>query len=58
MLYINLGYSDPVRAAVGSWLRNPDRGLVSIEGQYELTGIGVATNIKGEYYFRQIFVRH
>lgn len=52
----NLGYADPVRAAVGSWIRDPKR-VVSIEGEYELTGIGVATNIRGEYYFTQIFIR-
>jgi uncharacterized protein YkwD len=52
----NLGFADPARAAVNSWLRNPKRGVVDAAGEYELTGIGVATNIKGEYYFTQIFV--
>jgi uncharacterized protein YkwD len=51
----NFGYPDPGRAAVGSWIRNPKR-VVSIEGEYDLTGIGVATNLRGEYYFTQIFI--
>lgn len=52
----NLGFADPARAAVNSWLKNPKRGVVDAAGEYELTGIGVATNIKGEYYFTQIFI--
>lgn len=53
----NLGYPDPGTAAVNHWISNPKRGLISIEGQYDLTGIGVATSITGEYYFTQIVVR-
>ncbi|MES1026593.1 CAP domain-containing protein [Gloeocapsa sp. BRSZ] len=52
----NFGYADPVRAAVSSWINNPKR-VVSIEDDYDLVGVGVATNIKGEYYFTQILLR-
>jgi uncharacterized protein YkwD len=43
----NLGYAEPVRAAVGSWIKDP-KCVVSIEDESDLTGIGVATNIRGE----------
>lgn len=53
----NFGHPDPARAAVNGWLRNSEGSVVDVTGEYELTGIGVATNIKGEYYFTQIFIR-
>lgn len=55
----NSGYAAPAQAAVSYWLRSADldnsKSLPTIEGQYELTGIGVATNLQGRYYFTQIF---
>lgn len=53
----NLGFPNPARVAVNNWLRNPKHNTIDPAGQYDLTGIGVATNLKGEYYFTQIFVR-
>lgn len=54
---MTFGHTLPDRASVGSWLNDPQkRFLSSIEGNYELTGVGVAMNLKGEYYFTQIFL--
>ncbi|MCY7383060.1 MAG: CAP domain-containing protein [Microcoleus sp. CAN_BIN18] len=52
----NLGYSDPVRNAVDGWIKS-DGHRKNIESQFNLTGIGIAKNAKGEYYFTQLFVR-
>jgi uncharacterized protein YkwD len=52
----NQGYSDPVTQAVQGWLNSPGH-LTNIQGQYNLTGIGVAKSASGAYYFTQIFVR-
>lgn len=52
----NMGYSDPATKAVQGWL-NSQGHRQNIEGNYNITGIGVAKNAKGEYYFTQIFIR-
>ncbi len=52
----NQGYAEPVTQAVQGWLKSTGHRQ-NIEGQYDLTGIGVANNGKGEYYFTQIFIR-
>lgn len=52
----NMGYSDPATKAVQGWL-NSTGHRQNIEGNYNLTGIGVAKNAKGQYYFTQIFIR-
>ncbi|MBR8833586.1 MAG: CAP domain-containing protein [Stigonema ocellatum SAG 48.90 = DSM 106950] len=52
----NQGYSDPANQAVIGWLNSPGH-LKNIEGNYNLTGIGVASNSKGEFYITQIFLR-
>ena len=52
----NQGYSDPAAAAVNGWLKSPGH-LNNIVGTYNLTGIGVARNSNGEYFFTQIFWR-
>ena len=49
-------YSDPVTTAVDGWLNSPEH-LENIEGDYNLTGIGVAQDEDGVYYFTQIFIR-
>lgn len=51
----NFGHSNPVQQAVESWLQSSNHRH-NIEGHYNLTGIGIAQNAKGEYYFTQIFV--
>ena len=52
----NQGYRAPDREAVQGWLKSTGHRN-NIEGQYDLTGIGIAKNAKEEYYFTQIFVR-
>lgn len=52
----NQGYSDPVAVAVNGWLNSPGH-LNNIVGSFNLTGIGVARNSIGEYFFTQIFWR-
>ncbi|AFY65488.1 CAP domain-containing protein [Geitlerinema sp. PCC 7407] len=52
----NMGHRNPAQVAVDGWLKSPGhRG--NIEGNYSLTGIGIARNARGEYYFTQIFIR-
>ncbi|MBF2008591.1 CAP domain-containing protein [Chlorogloeopsis fritschii PCC 9212] len=51
----NQGYNDPAAEAIHGWLHSPDH-LVNIKGNYNLTGIGVAVNSKGEVYLTQIFL--
>jgi uncharacterized protein YkwD len=52
----NMGYGKPDLVAVQGWIESPghQRNMV---GPYDLTGIGVAKNDKGVYYFTQIFIR-
>ncbi|MBW4424274.1 MAG: CAP domain-containing protein [Nostoc desertorum CM1-VF14] len=52
----NQGYSDPATQAVQGWLKSPGH-LANIKGNFQKTGIGVASNSKGEIYFTQIFLR-
>lgn len=52
----NKGYSNPGQQAVQGWIKSPGH-RINLEGQYSLTGIGIAKNAKGEYYFTQIFIR-
>jgi len=48
--------SETVRAAVSGWLGS--RGhRKNIEGRYDLTGVGIARDARGVYYYTQIFVR-
>ncbi|MBD2448219.1 CAP domain-containing protein [Nostoc sp. FACHB-152] len=51
----NQGYSDPATQAVQGWRNSPGH-WTNIKGNYNLTGIGVAKNSKGEVYFTQIFI--
>lgn len=45
-----------VRRAVKGLVGSPEH-LRNIEGDYERSGVGVARNAEGEYYFTQIFIR-
>lgn len=51
----NFGYSNPAKNAVEGWIKSPGHRQ-NMEGQFNLTGIGIAKNAKGEYYFTQIFI--
>lgn len=52
----NAGFDDPATKAVQDWLNSAGH-RANIEGDFNLTGIGVAKNDKGEYYFTQIFAK-
>jgi uncharacterized protein YkwD len=49
------GYHQPDLIAVQDWIASPKHQRNAV-GRYNLTGIGVAQNAKGEYYFTQIFI--
>jgi uncharacterized protein YkwD len=52
----NMGYGKPELVAIQGWIESPGHQH-NMVGQYDLTGIGVAKNARGEYYFTQIFIR-
>ena len=52
----NMGYGKPDLVAVQGWIESPGHQK-NMVGPYDLTGIGVAKNDKGVYYFTQIFIR-
>jgi uncharacterized protein YkwD len=52
----NMGYGDPAKQAVDGWIKSAGHRS-NIEGNFNLTGVGVAQNSKGQYYFTQIFIR-
>lgn len=52
--YNNRTYSDCAQYTVQSWIES-NRHRKNIEGDYALTGIGVAASSSGFYYFTQIF---
>lgn len=52
----NSGFSDPAENAVEGWLDSEEH-YANIMGDFNLTGVGVAVNPQGEYYFTQIFVK-
>lgn len=51
----NQGYDDPVTVAVEGWIDSPGHQQ-NMTGDFNLTGVGVAKNDAGEYYFTQIFI--
>jgi uncharacterized protein YkwD len=55
-LAVNKGYLDPVTTAVQGWI-NSSGHRKAMEGEYDVTGIGIAQNPKGEYYFTQFFLK-
>jgi uncharacterized protein YkwD len=52
----NQGHANPGQQAVQGWL-NSSGHRRNIVGNYDLTGVGVAKNAQGEYYFTQIFIK-
>nr|WP_290221888.1 CAP domain-containing protein [Trichocoleus desertorum] len=52
----NQGFNDPATKAVQGWIKSNGH-RTNIEGNYNVSGIGVAKNAKGEYYLTQIFIR-
>ena len=52
----NMGHGQPDLVAVKGWIESPGHQH-NMVGRYDLTGVGVAKNAQGEYYFTQIFIR-
>jgi uncharacterized protein YkwD len=52
----NMGYSNPGEQAVEGWIKSPGHRQ-NMEGDFDLTGVGITKNAKGEYYFTQIFIK-
>jgi uncharacterized protein YkwD len=50
----NQGYSNPVNEAVTGWIKSPGH-LKNLKGNYNLTGIGVATIIKAKSTLHSFF---
>jgi uncharacterized protein YkwD len=53
---LNQGYQDPSTEAVKGWLNSPGH-LKNIQGKFNLTGVGIAQDSQGKYYFTQIFLQ-
>ena len=51
---MNFSIEDPVGLAISSWLSSDDH-LRNIEGEYELTGVGIAVSEDGAMFFTQLF---
>ncbi len=51
----NQGYDDPVTVAVQGWIDSSGHQK-NMAGNFDTTGVGVAKNDAGEYYFTQIFI--
>jgi uncharacterized protein YkwD len=52
----NMGYAKPDAIVIQDWIDSPGHHK-NMVGRFDLTGIGVAKNARGEYYFTQIFIR-
>ena len=52
----NMGYSNPGEQAVEGWIKSPGHRQ-NMEGDFDLTGVGITKNAKGEYYFTQVFIK-
>ena len=52
----NSGYANPGEQVVEGWIDSEGHRR-NMTGNFDLTGIGIAKNDRGEYYFTQIFVR-
>jgi uncharacterized protein YkwD len=52
----NQGYRDSVAQAVEGWINSPGH-RANLEGDFEVTGVGIARTTDGKYYFTQLFVR-
>lgn len=52
----NYGYADPASIAVNGWILSQGHRQ-NIEGNFNLTGIGVIENDSGTFYLTQIFMR-
>ena len=51
----NQGHSDPISVALGDWL-DSEGHRDNMEGVFTATGVGVAQDSEGSYYFTQIYL--
>lgn len=51
----NVGHENPVKVSVDGWIASPGHHKNMI-GEFNRTGMGVARNDRGEYYFTQLFL--
>jgi uncharacterized protein YkwD len=52
----NSGYKNPAQKAVEGWKKSAEHRK-NMLGEYSLTGIGVAQNGRGDYFFTQVFLQ-
>lgn len=52
----NFGYPNPGKEAVRGWIESPGHRR-NMEGNFDLAGMGIVKNAKGEYDLTQIFVK-
>lgn len=52
----NQGYANPDQEAVDGWIKSKGHRQ-NMEGDFDMTGIGISKNTKGEYYFTQVFIK-
>lgn len=53
----NVAFFGSAEDAIAAWLKSPDHQVI-IEGDFDLTGVGVAKNSMGSfYYFSQMFLK-
>ncbi|MDD2706979.1 MAG: CAP domain-containing protein [Verrucomicrobiae bacterium] len=52
----NRGHDDPVAHAVKGWLKSPGH-RANLLGDFTLTGVGIARDKEGRFYFTQIFLK-
>lgn len=55
-VFMLLNFPDPAAVAVRGWLDSPGH-KENIEGDYDVTGVGIARSENGTLYFTQIFVK-
>jgi uncharacterized protein YkwD len=53
--YLN-GYADPATIAVGKWMKSPLHKQNILNGQWQASAIGAATDKDGKIYLTQVFI--
>lgn len=55
-IFVEKGFANPAGQAVKSWFRSPGHRRNILGRRWTRTGVGVATDGRGKYWFTQIFV--
>lgn len=53
---LNSGFADPAQEAVTGWINSPPH-RTNMEGDFDMTGIGVDRKSDGTFYFTQVFIK-